>query len=336
MLHTVLSQRQIEADIPLCGNYFIKVGQFKVPFGREAMTWESYNFFSDYSLTYNTSENGRDVGAAIHGNYGIFTSTFGVFTGGGRDVPLRFLPEDLGCPELVARIGLNDGYDADNLDLSEVDRGPNGYAIDVDGLYTRDSRIGHSTVLNVKTSDKNLMLDADYNPFIGISPFSQGVYWQYGIDGGVRTTANKTTWSGEWELNHEGYSNDYGGLHLTTGRIQAQLMGEHIGFGLRYSFYQPDQNFTYVASGKAYTNFMGTEFVNEFVPAATYFFTNQHLKVTFELPVLPDAPVITEPGIGSYLITEMPDQVTVLSNAAHPFVVRQTVIQARLELQYQF
>jgi hypothetical protein len=76
--------------------------------------------------------------------------------------------------------------------------------------------------------------------------------------------------------------------------------------------------------------------VNEFVPAATYFFTNQHLKVTFELPVLPDAPVITEPGIGSYLITEMPDQVTVLNNAAHPLVVRQMVIQARLELQYQF
>lgn len=83
----------------------------------------------------------------MHGNSGILTATVGAFTGGGIDVPLRFLPENLSSPEMVGRVGINDGYDANNLDLSQVDRGPNGFALDVDGLFMRDSRIGHSTGL---------------------------------------------------------------------------------------------------------------------------------------------------------------------------------------------
>ena len=331
----VLTLLDMNADIPLFGSYFVKAGQFKVPFGREAMENSGFLMFNDRSIQYVASKVGRDVGAILHGNSGILTTTVGVVTGGGRDVPLRFLPEDLGCPMLVARVGLNDNFDQDNLDLRETNNGPSGYAIDIDGLYTRDSRIGHSTVLNVKGIDKDLLIDANYNPYIGIHPYSQGVYWKLGFDGGVRSTSNKTSYALEWELDQEGYQNDYGGLHNTCGQAQMSMRNETCGFGVRYAFYEPDQNFTYVSGANAYP-IMGTTLVNELTLGAQWFLYNEHVKIGLDLPILFNAPVITEAGIGSYLLTEQPDQVSVLSGASHPTVVRETVIQVRAQVQYQF
>ncbi len=335
-----LTLLDMSADIPLMGNTFIKVGQFKVPFGREQMTYEGSFFFNDYSIAYEGTKDGRDVGAALHGNAGLFTGTLGAFTGGGIDVPLRFLPENLSAPELVGRFGINDGYDNNNLDLSQVDRGPNGYAIDVDGLFMRDSRIGHSTVLNVKTYDKNLIIDGDWNPYIGVAPnpenFSEGDYWQLGLDGGVRSTVDKETYSGEWEADYEGYSNVYGGLHLATGRAQFMMRSDHLGFGIQYSAIEPDQNFAYVSGGKTYNAGLGTQVINQIAPGVQYFFNNRNLKLGIDFPIVFNDPVVNEPGVGAYSLTDMQDQITVITDGVKSQPVRQTVVQARLQVQYEF
>src|SRR4029079_15829527 len=99
-------------------------GQFKVPYGRESITDEAQFQKVDHSIDFLGFNLGRDVGAAIHTYAGKFAGTAGVFTGGGRDVPLRFLPEHLGVPMLVARAGYNDGLDKDIFTVAQNDLHP--------------------------------------------------------------------------------------------------------------------------------------------------------------------------------------------------------------------
>src|SRR5689334_5970710 len=98
-------------DVPLFNweSTWFKVGQFKVPYGRESINDEAQFQLVDHSIAFIGSNLGRDVGAAIHTYAGKFAGTLGVFTGGSRDVPLRFLPERLGVPMVVGRVGYNDG-----------------------------------------------------------------------------------------------------------------------------------------------------------------------------------------------------------------------------------
>src|SRR5438477_476446 len=69
--------------------------------------------------------------------------TFCVLTGGFRDVPLRFLPEQLAIPMLVARVGYNDGLDKDIFTVAQNDLHPSRVvkASYVNGMYMKDTRI---------------------------------------------------------------------------------------------------------------------------------------------------------------------------------------------------
>src|SRR5207249_2034119 len=126
----------------------------------------------------------RDVGAALHTYRGKFAGTIGVFTGGGRDVPQRYLPEKLGSPMLVGRFGYDDGVDEDMYDVSAqpTERGRVEKAFYVNALYLKDSLIGHSTVLNVRSTDKSLLINSNWNPFIAQAPLTQATVWQAGTD----------------------------------------------------------------------------------------------------------------------------------------------------------
>ena len=61
-----------------------------------------------------------------------------------RDVPLRFLPENLGVPMLVARVGYNDGLDKDVFTVAQNDLHPQRTvkATYINGMYMKDTRIG--------------------------------------------------------------------------------------------------------------------------------------------------------------------------------------------------
>src|SRR5690242_8481196 len=86
---------------------WFKIGQFKVPYGREMINDEAQFQFVEHSIDFNGFNLGRDYGAAVHTYKGKLAAVGGVFTGGSRDVPLRFLPERLGVPMIVGRIGYN-------------------------------------------------------------------------------------------------------------------------------------------------------------------------------------------------------------------------------------
>ncbi len=115
-----LTLLDLSADIPISQSFSVKVGQFKVPYGREGMTNSGYLQFNDRSIQFLAFRLGRDVGLTLHSSSGNFSSALGVFTGGGRDVPIRYLPESLGFPMIVLRVGINSGLDEDVLTLKQT------------------------------------------------------------------------------------------------------------------------------------------------------------------------------------------------------------------------
>jgi len=203
--------------------------------------------FLDRSLVSPFFTLGRDVGAALQGRVGPANVIAGVFTGGGRDTPQRYLPEILGIPLLVARAGVGD-VDADPFDLSQhayQDTTQPRYGVAADALFMRDSRVGHSTVLNIKNGfEKSLLLSSGWNPYIAKKDASgepaQGQLFQAGLDGAVRWPLARGVASGEAELTYGSFGNSYGTLGLFGGRAQAAYYQQPYEVALRYAVLFPD------------------------------------------------------------------------------------------------
>ncbi|HZL16247.1 MAG TPA: porin [Polyangia bacterium] len=332
-----------EIPLSLSGNRttYLKVGQFKVPYGREQLTYEGNFQFADRSINNLGFVVGRDVGAAVVSHPGMFTLIGGLFTGGGRDVPgNHYLPEKLGIPLFVARAGVGnlDGdpfyleQDIHHLD-APIDRSPKG-AVFVNALYTKDTLIGHSTVLNVKLADKSLLLDADWNPYIAEAPFSQGTWWQAGGDAAGRLSLRQFDLSGEAAFDFGKYSNGYGSVQMWGLRAQGGIGFRSFEVAVRYAYLVPDANFSYMT-----VPLTGSEPIQEITTSATWFIRGQRLKLLADLPIIIHDPVFTEAGVGSYAASDLPDQATVLATAGVPTgntVARQNVVEARLMLQAQF
>jgi hypothetical protein len=326
-------------NIPLTsdGKTYLRVGQFLVPYGREQLTDPGFQDFGDVSMEEIGFIVGRDVGLAVVSKPGPFTLIGGVFTGGGRDVPPdHYLPERFGIPEFVARAGIGD-LDDDPFYLRASNPHPDRtrYQISVSGLYTRDSTVGHSTILNVKSVDKSILIDSNWNPFIakgGVGNFSQGDYWQAGADAAIRSPLG-ALWSieGEAQFDYAGYSNGYGTIMIEGARVQASLTYDCIAFGLRYDVLLPSSQFA--NSGIPIT---GTDPIQEITPGFTYYILGNQLKAILDLPLLINTPVFTEPKVGQYVGTELQDQATVLAAATGGSVGRQVVPQGRIMLQGQF
>jgi phosphate-selective porin O/P len=320
---------------------YLKVGQFKVPYGREQLTYEGNLQFADRSINNLGFIVGRDVGAAVVSHPGLLTFIGGVFTGGGRDVPPdHYLPEKLGVPLLAARAGIGN-FEDDPFYLSQDVRGFRGEidhqrrgAIFVNALYTKDTLIGHSTVLNVKLADKSLLLDADWNPYIAKAPFSQGTWWQAGADAAGRVPLRAVALSGEAAFDFGKYSNGYGAVQMWGVRAQGAVSYGSFELAVRYAVLVPDSNFAYMT-----VPLTGSDAIQEITPSATWFIRGQRLKLLADLPVIIQDPVFTEANVGSYAATDLPDQATILATAGVPTgntVARQNVLEARLMLQAQF
>lgn len=327
-----LSLLDLNVDLPLrfLPKGVLRVGQFKVPYGREALTSSGDSVFAARSISDLGFRVGRDVGLALTTRPGPLTATFGVFTGGGRDLPQRFLPEQLGVPLFVARVGAGnlDEEDPYALKAARPARGTEG-KISLNALFTRDSRVGHSTVFNVKLADKSLLLNPNWNPYLARAPLSQGELWQVGADAVVRGAVGSWRTSGEAEVDWAGYSNDWGVLHMGGLRVKGGVGRGPIDVSLRYAALFPDAHF---AQGGA--PLTGTSPIHEFTPSLAYRFAGDHLKLVADLPVLLQAPVFTEPNVGAYVGTDLPDQSTVLASGGQ--VARQNVVEGRLLLQARF
>ncbi len=333
-----LSLLDMSVDFPLVDALRLKVGQFKVPFGRESITNSGDLQFNDRSIQDLALRLGRDVGFALYGSSGLLTGTLGVFTGGGRDVPIRYIPQSIGLPLTVLRVGINNGLDEDVLTLGQTGYSAhNGYAIYVDGAFTKDSRVGHSTALNVKTADKSLLLNTVWNPYLGTKPFDKGDLKQVGVDGAYRTALDaSTTFNVEAEANYGTYANKYGNLATAGGRVQVGVFRKPYELALRYAVISPDSKFaTLDSKGKAYPIVSGSP-IHEITFGATYYLRGEHLKVGVDFPILIGAPVVQDAFSGAYVLTEQPDQATYATEAGNSPAQRQTVVEARVQLQYAF
>ena len=323
------------ADLPLrmLSNAYVKVGQFKVPYGRERLAYSGYFQFADRSVQDLGFKVGRDVGATVNLRPGHFTLIGGVFTAGGRDIPAtRYLPEKLGIPLFVVRAGIgNLDEDPYELHQNDLDVKTLKSAFFVNGLYTKDSAIGHSTALNVKLADKSVLLDNTWNPYIGQAPLQQGIWWQYGADAAVRSpiASGRGTFSGEAEFNYGGYSNSYGSLHMLGGRAQGGVYFKPIEVAIRYSFLLPQGNFS--NGGFPITV---NRAIQEVTPAVTYYIHGHQMKVVADLPVLINVPLFNETGVGTYVGTELPAEAAVLARGGN--VTRRTVVEGRLMFQVLF
>lgn len=322
----------LDVPLPFLGKSYLKIGQFKVPYGREGLTYSGFTQFVDRSIDYQGFMVGRDVGASINLQNGFSNLSAGIFTGGGRDVPQEFLPEKLGIPMLVLRAGLGN-VDDDLYVLKQNDLTGDGLkaAISLNGLVTKDSLIGHSSVLNVKLSDKSFLLNANYNPYIAEAPLLQGIWFQTGIDGALRIPLSKDLrLSGEFEVNYGQFSNDHGAVRLFGARIQGGMVYKRFEVAARYAVLLPDQHFKFKG-----TSITGSALIHEITPALSYYIFGHMLKVVADLPIQVQAPVFTEPGVGSYVATQQPNQAAVLGIPGGT-VARATVVMARLMLQAQF
>ncbi len=210
-----------------------------------------------------------------------------------------------------------------------------GSAFYVNAMYTKDSRIGHSTVLNVKTSDKALLIDGNWNPYIGATPLDRGEYWQAGADAATRGSITENWLAfAEAELNFGGFKNTYGSLSAVGGRMQAGISQRPYEIALRFAFISPDSKFAYVASNHQSFPIVDDKPIYEITIGVTYFIQGDRLKLTADLPILLKVPVLEDPSSGAYVLTQQPDQVSFLASGGT--VSRQNVAQGRLQLQYAF
>jgi hypothetical protein len=320
-------------DVPVFNweGTWMRVGQYKVPYGRQAVTDEALMQMVSPSIDFLGVNLGRDVGAAIHTYRGKFAGVFNVQTGGSRDVPLRFLPEQLGIPLIVVRMGYNDGLDADAFAASQNDLSPQRVtkAAFINGAYLNDTRIGHSTVLNVRTSDKTLLMNPNWNPYIARAPMVRGEYWQVGGDMAARGPVGNMAWTAEAEYNYAAYWNRYGKVHLSGARVQGGLLRKKIEVAIRYAVLFPDKDF------RVGTRRFARDPIQEVAPAISYYIRGHDNKIVLDFPVLIDVPVFIENNVGAYVATEQVDQASVLSSAANR-VERQTVPEARIMYQLAF
>lgn len=331
-----LSLLELNVDVPLSflgESSYLRVGQFKVPYGRERLTYSGQSQFLERSITDQAFRIGWDVGAALVLRNGKLAVIGGLFTGGGRDVPPQhYLPERLGIPQVVVRAGYGD-VDDDLFALkNELHPGALKTAVFGNAMYTKDSTVGHSSVLNVKLAEKSWMLNANWNPYIGAAPLSRGDWWQVGGDAAVRAPLGEiTSFSGEAEVDWAGFSNDYGVLHSAGARAQGGLAVKNFELALRYAVIFPDKKFASAGHPLASNG----DPIHEITPSAAWYISGQNLKLVADLPILVQVPVFTEKNVGSYVSTELPDQAAILKTAANS-VGRQNVVEARLMFQAAF
>jgi hypothetical protein len=329
-----LNLLDFDFDLPLHNAVRLKVGQFKVPYSRERLTNGGQQLFAERSFGNLAWRVGRDVGGAVYAKGDNFAGTLGVFTGGGRDVPERFLPEKLGIPMTVLRVGYDDGVGQDLFDIDSTigttDR-PRMAAY-VNALWTQDTLIGHSVVLGVKTSEIPLILNKNWNPYLAKAPLDPGSLVQVGGDWVFKAPLGGATVMASAEGNYAAYKNTYGRIDISGGTGMVGVAKGKVELATRY---------TYLNLGKKVTpgggRFILTDNrpLQEVAPSLTYHVKKGRSKVLFDFPVLFDVPVVVEKGLGSYVITEQPDQVTLIKTAGNT-LRRRTVVEGRMIYQLSF
>lgn len=348
--NTDLGMLDFVADVnlkPLGEDAIFKVGQFRVPYSREGLTNRGTMNFGERSIANMAQYQGRDYGIAVQKKAGNLIATFGTFSAGGRDVPQRYLPEVLGMPEIVARVGYNDGMDEDiyHVNGTDLELKRDGKAFYVNGLLMQDTLIGHGVVNNLRTIDKNLLIDSNYNPYIAAGPnnaagsagtLQRGWIWFVGGDAAVRKfLTEKKSLEGEVEANWGGYDNRYGALHIASFRAQGGLRVDPYSINVRWAGLLMDRQAGRLAtSPNRIVNGGVGAMMHEVTPSLVWNIKKHNLKVVADAPTYLNMPVFLEPGVGGYVFADQPAQNSYLASGG---IARRSVVPtARLMFQFQF
>lgn len=329
-----LSLLDMYVDVPIrvLGKTYVRAGQFKVPNSRERLTGWDELLFVDRSVQSLGSRHGRDVGAAVFTEAGPVMAAVGVFTGGGMDIPVRDLPLVLGSPLFAGRIGLQTGLDENVFAERERDADIErlGMGVFINGMYAKDSQVGHSSVLSMKQSDKSLLLNANWNPYLTAA--EPGELWQVGADAVLRMPAGAGDLSAELEAYLSAYENKLGKVQVAGARAQVSYAFDALPLeaALRYSVLLPSDKF---AAGP--TSLTDAQPIHQVTPALVYNLKGTGTRLVADAPLHFNAPTVEEAGIGRYLLTNQPDQAS-YAKAEGNKVTRENVYGARLMLQATF
>lgn len=323
------------ADAPLLSrNLYLRFGQFKVPYGRERLADPSDLLFVRRSVDNLGSNLGRDVGAALAGDFGPVMFAAGVFTGGGINTPVRDIPLALGSPMFALRLGVHKDLDEDifaqRKDASApVDKFMAGLFLNA--AYTKDSQVGHSTVMRLKGSNESIVLNPVWNPYLAAG-FSDDELWQAGVDAVLRSPAGPGWVAAELEGNVAGFSNEHGSLEVwgARGQLSYGLNNLPLQVALRYGVLFPGGE----------VNLRDKSPIHQVTPSLVYRLHKDHLRLVADIPMEFNTPTVLEaniegrPTVGRYLLTS---QVNELSYGNAGFALsRENVYGARLSLQGQF
>ncbi len=325
-----------DVPVPFLSQTYFKFGQYKVPYGLERLEYSANLMYADRSIATLPFNQGRDVGFSLVNSAEHHVLSGSIFTGGGRDNPIRDLPIRLGSPMLVVRGGYKNGIDENLFEQKQTDYDQlkPGFALFGNALYMEDSRVGHSTVMQTKAVEKGLLTDSNWNPYIGVadvtgvSNFVTGDLWQAGADMIWRKALASGIFSTEAEANYGIYKNTLGYVEATGGRVQVGYSKSFWGLGLRYAVIFPDDKFA--KSGRKVTG--QRDPIHEITPSLTLYH-KKFFKIVMDAPLLIDVPVSVESSptkLGAYVLTDQPDQ----TNAGA--ITRQTVPSGRLVMQFSF
>ncbi len=337
-----LLDMSVDIPFPVLGqDTSLKVGQFRVPYSREGLTDTGYMPFSERSIGSDAFYQGRDYGLALQGYKGKFAGTIAAMSGAGEDVPQRYLPENFGIPEVVMRVGYNDGVDEDIYHVVETDLGvkQTEKAAYLNALFTKDTQIGHSSALNLNGPNQNMFLSTQWNPYIagpgGAGAMMMGDLFMVGGDAVIRKPLdNGNVASAEAEVNWGGYQNLYGEIHMATARLQGSyLVNQKYEWGLRYVALN-----TGSTVGDSGFKASGDSVIDEITPSFTWYIKGQNVKLVTEAPVYLNMPVFNNTaagGIGSYVMADMPGQASAGSGTGNT-TTRAVIHELRMMIQFLF
>lgn len=344
VLNASMSLLDAYADAPLLFGSRFRFGQMLVPFGRERLVYERDSQFVGRSINNLATTLGRDVGGTLYGNLGVFAYAFGLYAGGGRDVPERYIPAKLGTPMLVAKVGINNGADDDILTVNQggVSTDKLTYGVYLSGMYQKDSLVGHSTVDQVRMTEYSLIMSPTWNPYLsqkGGGVYGQGDLMQFAIDAIVRVPVSGMTVATELEANVANFSNEFGTMTVPGGRAQMSLLVDQFevaarysmialgnaGFGYNGSYNAATSSYTAGSSNATIYRFLSDDRrqgsnsgnllmnqIQEIGMTVSYYFKNR-VKAMVEVS-LSDVPVVSENNsadttrVGAYSLLQQPEQ----------------------------
>ena len=329
-LNSNLSLQDFYSDFPYIGGR-IRVGQFKPALNRESLASDDNSMFAKRSLQNMAVEWGRDVGAAYYSKFAGLDYTLGIFTGGGANIPERYIPEVMKIPMIAFKIGINNGLDSDiytpaKRSTYKVDGVKSAFYLN--GFYTEDSLVGHGTVLSLKYSQRSLIINTLYNPFLVKN--TNATLLQVGAEGAYLMPWGKNAaLSIESELNYTSYQNDLGNATIIGGLAQALINEKDISYGARFSVMRPSMYMT---------NIGGHEYIYEFTPTFIANLNGDNAKIILDAPMLFNTLLATDSTHGgTYEFYTQPDSIAAgtYNKTKYP-VTRGNAFSIRLMAQFTF